>query len=431
MILSGRAQPAAARDSPVEHVGSTPSASLQLLGDTDLGNDRAGAVSSARNRPAVVDEAVHLTHPTSPAAGAWREFRSTSPEPRTTSAEPRRAATVDLRNGTVVRTLPQPPAVAAASSSGRPALTLDIQPSSAPPTSPYVVQDYDDVFLADGNAHPSARLFHDRSPAPRSTHQRVDSHPLSLAPSIATFRTDDSSFSRLPDRDDDDEDDEAQARSPLHPAGFPSSPSRPSPRYDESRTSAFLQSLAASSTARLSLSPGGRSPGPRSRSPSPGARDRDDPAAGWHELSASTSRSGAAAAGASGALKRRSTLSAAAAGMRRLGVRVVNLAAADSEEMNQVDLDASLRRSASRATGGGGDVEAASDGEGDREKGEDEEEDEWERRYEVREEEYRHLRGKTLGVFGPESSVRRACARLLTARCVPPRFPFTFSPDLS
>ncbi|GAA5835858.1 hypothetical protein JCM9279_002122 [Rhodotorula babjevae] len=390
------------------------------LADLDIAprHDRpTAAVAYARGRADLVEEAVHPAPTSSSSAGAWREFRSSSPEPSTTCVEPRRAATVDLRDGTVVRTLPQPPAVAA-SSTGRPALSLDIQSSSAPLASSYDVQDHGDVFVDGGDAPPSTSLFHDRTPAPRSSHQRVDSHPLSLAPSIATFHTDDTSFSRLPDHDEDD-DDETQARSPLHPTGFPSSPSRRSPRYDESRTAAFLQGLAASSTARLSLSPGGRSPRPRSKSPSPDARD--DPAAGWHELSTSTSRreGTSPSRSAAAALKRRSTLSAAAAGVRRLGVRVVNLAAADSEEMNQVDLDASLRRSASRATGGEGDVEAAQGGD-EGEKGADKDEDEWERRYEAREEEYRHLRGKTLGVFGPESSVRRACARLLTARWTEP-----------
>ncbi|KPV76292.1 uncharacterized protein RHOBADRAFT_52318 [Rhodotorula graminis WP1] len=382
-----------------------------------LGTGSEGTRAGARSRGGTddFDGAVHHALATSSPAGAWREFRSDSPEPSPRTFEPRRAPTVDLRDGTVVRTLPQPPA-AAASSSSRPALTLDTQSPSAFSTPAYDARDWGDPFLVDDVAHhPSASLFHDHSPAPRASHQRVDSHPLSLAPSIATFRTDDSSFSRLPDHDDgDDGDEEAQARSPLHPTSFPSSPSRPSP-HRESRTAAFLQGLAASSTRRLSLSAGGRSPRPRSRSPSPG---RDDPAAGWHELLTSASRrtEGDASASAS-ALKRRSTLSAAAAGMRRLGVRVVNLADADSEEMNQVDLDASLRRSASRATAAGdGDVEAAGD-EGEKDEDED---DEWEKRYEAREEEFRHLRGKTLGVFGPESSLRRACARVLTARWTEP-----------
>ncbi|GAA5899990.1 hypothetical protein JCM8208_005559 [Rhodotorula glutinis] len=411
-ISSSHAHQAAGRDSAVEPGTRTSRGGVR--GSDGGWGDGEGTRAAAHSRRGTDDddEAVHRAPATSSPAGAWREFRSASPEPPSRTVEPRRAATVDLRDGTVVRTLPQPLAVAASSSS-RPALTLDTQSPTASSTPAYYARAWDDPFLVGGGAPPSStRLFDDPSPAPRSSHQRVDSHPLSLAPSVATFHTDDSSFSRLPDRDhDDDGDEEAQARSPLHPTGFPSSPSRPSP-HRESRTATFLQGLAASSTARLSLSPGGRSPRPRSRSPSPG---RDDPAAGWHELSASTSRRTEGASSA--ALKRRSTLRTAAAGMRRLGVRVVNVADADSEEMNQVDLDASLRRSASRATAGGdGDVEAAGD---EREK-EGEEDDEWEKRYEAREEEFRHLRGKTLGVFGPQSAFRRACARVLTARWTEP-----------
>jgi hypothetical protein len=46
------------------------------------------------------------------------------------------------------------------------------------------------------------------------------------------------------------------------------------------------------------------------------------------------------------------------------------------------------------------------------------EEEKWEKAHEKKERAYRQLRGKTLGVFGPDNALRQAAARVLTLPCV-------------
>ncbi|GAA6055172.1 hypothetical protein JCM3770_002218 [Rhodotorula araucariae] len=323
----------------------------------------------------------------------WREFRSQYP----TLEAPRRRSTVDLRDGSVVRTLPQAPSPSRSHASASTA--------SLPLTSEH---DYDDPFRASSSGNPPTRLFH-----PQYALSRVDSHPLSLAPSTGDFGTDGDHLHPA-----DEYDEEFEARSPLQPSG--GSPASHT-RAHGTGASRLFHALTISPAHRLSPSPGGRTPRTRSRSPTPSPTPGDRGA--WHELSP--------AAG----LSRRGTLSAAAAGLRRMSVRVVNVAGADTEEMNEAELAAaekaregelegdegaagtSQARRASVVTVGTVEEEEAGVV---REEGGTGEAEDWEKKYGAHEKAYRQLRGKTLGVFGPDNPLRRCCARVLTARWTEP-----------
>ncbi|BGP38716.1 calcium channel protein [Rhodotorula kratochvilovae] len=394
-----------------------------------LSRSRRGSAASVRAQGAVrsldepgvasapEEEAVRLSQPSFAGQHGWREFRSHSPSIGNPPRAPQRAATVDLRDGSVVRTLPQTPSAAARNPRS---LTLDLPASASSSTLPLAANDgdEDDPFRASGSAHPPTRLFE-----PHYGHSRVDSHPLSLAPSIATFRSDDDP--RHPAADEEDE--EVEARSPLQPTGFPP------PQPPGSRASRLFHSLAVSPAARrLSPNPG-RSPRMRSRSPTPSPTAGDRGA--WQELSPAAEEAGDGAhPRAPGlGLGRRGTLSAAAAGLRRISVRVVNVAGADAEEMNEAELAAAEKekegqeegagRRGSAATlgtlGGEEEVEAGAEARdaGEKDPGEKEV---WEKKYGAHEKAYRQLRGKTLGVFGPDNPLRQGCARVLTARWTEP-----------
>ncbi|GAA6002347.1 calcium channel protein CCH1 [Rhodotorula paludigena] len=355
-----------------------------------------------------VNEAVPGSRQPGDRPQGWRHFRAATPSNSTDVYAPSRSSTIGLRDGSTVRTLPAvPPA------------------SSSTPSTPLAHED--DPFRAStGSSQPSSSSLFD--PHYGVLHTRADSHPLSLAPSS----TDPSyGFSSHPTDDPAGEEDEL--RSPLQ--SHTSSATRPPPQRrarvapssppahpaaSHSRTSHFLHSLAASPVAAAArLSSRSRS---RSRSRSPGGRG----AAGWHALEEVPSAGGAStSSGGSAALKRRSTLTVATERLRRMSVRVVNVAGADAEELNEVDLEEEEKAGKARQEDeprtptGAAEEEGRPIGAGEKSAG-GEGGEKWKKRYEEHEKLYRQLRGNTLGWFGPDHRLRQACAKVLTARWTEP-----------
>lgn len=400
----------------------------------------------------------------------WRTYTSPSPvSPAQPEHRPQRLQTVELGDGSVVRRLPHlpvqlfdPPRSQTLSASS----AISSTPSSRAPS-------IDDPFRpSSSGAVPGGGLF---APSYSLTSSApiafADSHPLSLSPSDATRRhssSDDDddapepSFGpshQLPFEDDED----FEARSPLQPTGFPSStsgspssPNRrrsnlqpPSTSQPRNKRSPFLTPLSISPSRRLS---------PRlNRSAGAGDTSHDSLGGGWRAISPARSPGGAEegvspSRGAS--LGRRGTLSAVAGQLRRMSVRVVNVTGLDDEDEADAEvppraetsalerspgLGRGRRRSSAmtlaerRASRAGPALPEAmkipeEDGDESPEQGKDSEveeeevepEKQWERVLEKKERAYRQLRGKTLGVFGPDNAVRQAAARVLTLPCVSP-----------
>lgn len=200
---------------------------------------------------------------------------------------------------------------------------------------------------------------------------RVDSHPFSLAPS-----SHDAS---------DDEDDQARRtlastplnRIPSHDSDDPHTPLQPN----------FVPPVRSASF---------QIPRPQflgSNSPSPSPR----------LASAESNRRTSQAYPTGNALGRRTTLSAAARGLRRISLRVVNLAGAGPEVL--VREQPSERKHPHRR------MSDQEDGVVEQEGGEDEED-------ERDAPDLDDLRGKTLGIFGPKNWFRIGCARALRWRYV-------------
>lgn len=299
-----------------------------------------------------------------------------------------------------------------------------------PPTPSTAV---DDPFQASTEAGPSTDYFQPGYDVSRHAHVRSDSQAYTFAsetdydaaPSTPPF------FPHPLARDIDEE--ELEARSPLHP-----SLSTPPTRSDR-----LFGTLSSSSgpSRRPYLSPLSTSPG-RRRSPSPG-RLSPSGEGSWHELSASRSNGDSQGSAPSPGLIRRGTLNAAVDQLRRVSVRVVNVTGVDGDMLAEAEVEAeeaerareggrsavslASRRRSSVGTGATGAEEGSvgrSESVDRRDTGSAEapgrRDYEWEKEVQWSEKAFRVLRGKTLGVFGPDNPFRQACARVLTARWTEP-----------
>ncbi|GAA5884714.1 hypothetical protein JCM6882_005364 [Rhodosporidiobolus microsporus] len=391
----------------------------------------------------------------------WRTFRE---EGSTASMQPpQRAGTVELSDGSVVRRLPSTPGEAALPPPRNDFLAASTSSSSLASHSSSI----DDPFRASSSSASPPALFspaYSVSTSAAAPLSRVESHPLSLAPSMATGRSSfdadaEPAFGRS-HRFSSEDDEEAEARSPLQPTHFSHTSPSTSPNRRRTNVPAHSSSRVRRSPflAPLSTSPS------RLFSPKSGAADPDTShgslGTGWREISPARSPGGAESGipkSASGSgLSRRGTLSAMAGGLRRMSVRVVNVTGAAADEEDDAATAAntsalsrspsSLRRARRRSSAV---VGAATEGmtlaerrasraatlapptkrigeedeDGHDEQGaaddvldvEEEEKATWEEAHEKNERSYRKLRGRTLGVFGPENALRRACAVVLTS----------------
>ncbi|GAA5872257.1 hypothetical protein JCM8547_004796 [Rhodosporidiobolus lusitaniae] len=235
------------------------------------------------------------------------------------------------------------------------------------------------------------------------------------------------------------------------------------------KRSPFLTPLSISPSRRLSPKSGKTGAG--ASSAFAGDTSVGGFGSGWRELSPARSPGGAEegtpSKGAS-SLARRGTLSAVAGGLRRMSVRVVNVtgaaeddegeeaqakAAGDLSALSQSQGSTGLMRTpsgmrrrrssamtlaerrASRAAGVPSafdfgksvaeedeTVEGAAEGSDEGKEGGEGlgkeagvEEEKWEKAHEKSERAYRQLRGKTLGIFGPDNPLRKGCAMVLTS----------------
>ncbi|GAA5943198.1 hypothetical protein JCM10213_006241 [Rhodosporidiobolus nylandii] len=447
------------------------------------GNEEEEAVRAPRERTAS-DEGG--------AQQGWRTFSS----PVHDRPAPRRSETVELSDGTTVRRLPSTPVPQDARANTLAASTSASSLASHSHGHGGGGSAYDDPFRASTSSSSAAPppLFSPGYTVTSSAHtnlaaaalSRVDSHPLgdlarpaSLAsrPSFTSY-DDEPTFAFGATQLEGEDDEEIEARSPLQPShpAFPypsaaggSRTSTPNPSSSRRRSV-----LPVRSTTRRTPFLGGLTPSPSRRpsphastspSGSPGDVSRRSLGAGWKELSPSPSLGeGYGGTPKGSALGRRGTLSAVAAGVRRISVRVVNLTGQDTsaDEEHEGPMEGSGnggqgsrrssvqppadRRASSatlapplgtdtsriaeehepKAVAGHADEEAdvgrpgsLSSAEGDSE--EKSEEAKWQIAKEKREQEYRNnLRGKTLGMFGPDSRVRRGCARVLTSSWTEP-----------
>ncbi|GAA5821176.1 hypothetical protein JCM11251_004500 [Rhodosporidiobolus azoricus] len=413
-----------------------------MAGGTSIGDDlKSPGASRSANED---QDGGAVQGPRSPtrAPQGWTAFRDDAPE--LSIRPPQRTSTVELSDGSTVRRLPSTPVdepsvlpradVLAASASSS---SLDSHCSTP-----------EDPFRASPPTAPPPALFNPAYSVSTSAAvplTRVDSHPLSLASSTYPGRTSldddhDNIFGANHHVSSEDEE-EAEARSPLHPTHFPHNTS--STPHDRRRSV-----VPAASTSRLGRSPflAPLSPSklfsPRSGGAegSGGATDTSNGSLGhgWQELSPARSpsraESGLPKSSSGSGLSRKGTLSAMAGGLRRMSVRVVNLNGAAADEEDEVATDTTTnalsrspsslrgtRRTSSAVPGLGDDdgnsgVKDVLDEEGhlnhsggschgsqDKDQAP-----------------YRQLRGKTLGVFGPENSARRACAAVLTSAWTEP-----------
>jgi len=118
---------------------------------------------------------------------------------------------------------------------------------------------------------------------------------------------------------------------------------------------------------------------------------------------------------ATSAVTRTSTLGRAAAGLRRMSLRVVNLADTPAETLLERKASSPSKRQHPHrrmSVQEDGFVDPSASDDKDSGEGEDEEEDEVQP--------YQRLRGKTLGVFGPDNWFRLMCAKVLRWRITEP-----------
>ncbi|GAA5981675.1 hypothetical protein JCM10908_004562 [Rhodotorula pacifica] len=354
----------------------------------------------------------------------WMHFRSTTPTRSSTfdTTSSRRTDTIELCDGTLVRRLPSTPLRRLASSDST--STAHEQP--------------DDPFRASSDLSSMRGTLFAHDPgvpySPRRLPNRSDSDPQSL---ISTIPGDDegpaesaydlSTFGSREMDDFDENDEELAARSPLQPAAAGSS---------------LLSTGAAQrASSRPYLAPISTSPSRLGRRKSDDAtharlRDRSPETAsgGWAQLTptrsaeaglvASQQQQQQQASSPLAGLARRDTLTAAMKRIRRISVRVVNLH--DDNRVDEEDQDetahateqhqpappspASLHHppsihtidtlpSKERDDQSTIELESVRDGSS----------------HARPEASYRQLRGRTLGIFGPEHRLRRACAAVLTA----------------
>lgn len=284
---------------------------------------------------------------------------------------------------TIIRPLPATPPPRSVREETRAGVTLDKPPSdplqaSLPSTGSRPRDSQQSIF------DPHYSLGSRSNPTPAFTLSRVDSLPFSIASGITdrdtTYSSDsdeDGQFARRPAAFTEDQE-EFEARSPLQPSASP----------QITRRATFLSSPTPSPRLNPSAAADGNSTSP--------TRER--------RASSNVYPKGAA-------LGRRSTLGVAARGLRRMSLRVVNVTGVAPEVLTE-EADGgqpALRRHSHQKIGEQDDGEdgAAEDGEQDEEADDEVMRAEYERAY-------RTLRGRTLGIFGPENKIRIACARLLT-----------------
>lgn len=351
-----------------------------------------------------------------PVRRGWKEFPSPSPA-RSSSFDtaPRRSATIELRDGSIVRRLPSPPS--------RPTAADD--PRAALSAAAYDPGSRDDPFGASSDLSMRGSLFAsetDPSSAPRPLPPRSDSDPLSLVSTLQAgpeeSAYDLSAFGTHTMDDFDDNDEDTAARSPLRP-------SCPAP------TSAAPRDHAQRSTySRPYLAPILTSPSKYEDRESVDVTQADGP--GWTQLTPTRSAEAGLDSTPQGlsplaGLARKDTLSAAMDRIRSVSVRVVNLhddVAAEDDEVEEprtpvprspisqehrTHTPETLRRASSIHT-----IDSMPSKERDDQS--TLELDQHRSESPPAERSYRQLRGKTLGIFGPEHRLRRACAAVLTAK---------------
>lgn len=344
----------------------------------------------------------------------WMEFRSTTPTRSSTFATTsRRSDTVELRDGTVVRRLPSPPV--------RPPAVSAVDQDTADPPRPA-----DDPFRASSDLSMRGSLFTDEGNlrTPRRLPTRSDSDPQSLSSTMGPLGPAESAYdlsafgTRAVADDFDENDEEIAARSPLRPT------------TNASPWLSTTTSHAQRSPARPYLAPISTSPTRLDRGRARKSVDvtQADAAAtgGWTQLTPTRSSTEAEAANSQGLsplanLTRKDTLNAAMNRIRRVSVRVVNLQENDDNEDDAAVKEDEDERPA------GQDPRArspdslrppsTSESLGSKER-DDQSTIALDHGYEPppAQQSFRQLRGKTLGVFGPEHRLRKACAAVLTAK---------------
>lgn len=227
---------------------------------------------------------------------------------------------------------------------------------------------------------------------------RVNSHPFSLASGTSNRDTTYSSDSdeevqtaRRSTAFDDRE--ELEARSPLQPSSSAATTSH-TPFHLPGRTTYLSPTPSQRLSPNAAATGNGTTPSP----PSSPSRVR---------------RSSSNIYPKGSPLGRRRTLGAAAQGIRRMSVRVVNMTGGAPDLLASASSEDQPSPGKHKRLSDQDDGEAGEDDDGD-----DGKEEEEERIREEYEREFRKLRGKTLGVFGPENPLRRVCASVLTWRCV-------------
>ncbi|GAA5967490.1 hypothetical protein JCM11641_000565 [Rhodosporidiobolus odoratus] len=347
--LSRRSSSRVRRASEVDAQRAATGSSEERRGDTQLGQVEAVPLSG-NSRERTTSE------------HGWRQWRS--PEPSSPAAAPRqpvRQGTIEMGDGSIVRRLPRTPA----DLSQPPRSNALASSAASSSTFSHSTSAYDDPFRSSNSAATPPALFNpvysvsssSSTPAPAPLPlSRVESHPLSLALSHLTSRTSLSSEDegdleptlgpshRLPSEDEDD----FEARSPLQPTPFQSTPNisslssgaanrrRAVLPVRSSRRSPYLGTPGVSPSGRLSLSPSRRlsphlSPGGGAHGEGSGNISSASLGSGWRELSPSRGGGGEDGTPRHPGLTRKTTLSAVTGGLRRMSVRVVNVTGVDHE----------------------------------------------------------------------------------------------------
>lgn len=342
----------------------------------------------------------------------WMEFRSTTPTRSSTfDTTSRRSDTIELRDGTVVRRLPSPPLRPTALS------TVGAGADAFEPLRPA-----DDPFRASSDLSMRGSLFTDEGNVrtARRLPTRSDSDPQSLASTTGTLGPAESAYdlsafgTRAVADEFDENDEESAARSPLRPT------TNVSPWL--STTTSHAQRLSARPyLAPISTSPTELYRGSR-KSVDVTQADAAD-AGGWTQLTPTRSSTEAEAANPQGLsplahLSRKDTLNAAMKRIRRVSVRVVNLHENDDSDDRVKEEDERPAEQDPRARSPDSSRPPSTSESLPSKEHDDQSTIALDHGHEPppAQQSFRHLRGKTLGIFGPEHSLRKACAAVLTAK---------------
>lgn len=269
------------------------------------------------------------------------------------------------------------------------------------------------LFTDEGNLRTAQRLP-----------TRPDSDPQSLASTTGPLGPAESAYdlsafgTRAVADDFDEHDDEIAARSPLRPTTTNASPWLSTSHAQHSSARPYLAPISTSPT-RLDRGRGRKSVDVTQADAAAGG--------GWTQLTPTRSATEAEAENPQGLsplanLTRKDTLNAAMNRIRRVSVRVVNLHENDDEED---DGDAVKEDEHERPAGQ--DPRACSpdslrppstSGSLPSKERDDQSTIDFDNGHEPSpaQQSFRQLRGKTLGVFGPEHRLRKACAAVLTAK---------------